>query len=445
MVGLAAVFVGRRRLLGLVGVCVLGLLLGWSKGSLLVSQLAGYQGLYDQKVQLQVTASEDAVYGKNGQMTFVAAKVINTETGERLPGKLGVSGTGLNAFYQADVLLVSGKLREGIGAYQGFMSYGQLELAERHPSLIATLRRNFAAAMQSALPEPVASFGMGILIGQRATLPEDVKDNLQKVGLTHIIAVSGANLTIMLDASRRLLGKKSKRLSTLLTVLLMALFVLLTGGSASIIRAAYVSALSMAAGYYGRRARPLLLIAMVAAFTAYLNPIYIWSDASWYLSFLAFYGVLMVSPLLQNRLPSVFGQSIILSVALESICAEIMSVPYILFTFGQMSFMGLPANVLVVTLIPLAMLLGFIAGLAGMFLLPVCGWFAWPAKFLLMYMLDTAHVLASVPHIFIDHLALGLPGLILLYGVIAILSGLLAFKDRSKSAIITDKNIHDTS
>jgi competence protein ComEC len=201
----------------------------------------------------------------------------------------------------------------------------------------------------------------------------------------------------------------------------------------------------MTAAYYGRRAKPLLLIALVAAVTAYINPIYVWSDAGWYLSFLAFYGVLMVSPLLQKRLPPVFGRSIILSVGLESICAEIMSVPYILYTFGEMSFMGLPANVLVVTLIPLAMLLGFIAGLAGMLLPALCGWFAWPAKLVFIYMLDTAHVLASVPHAATNNKTLSLPGLVMLYGVIVTLSGLLAFKDRSKSAIITDKNILDTS
>jgi len=121
------------------------------------------------------------------------------------------------------------------------------------------------------------------------------------VGLTHIIAVSGYNLTIILHAGKRLLGKRSKRISTFLSLALIAVFLLLAGASASIVRAAIVSVLSIAAGYYGRTFKPLNLIVLAAAITAWANPVYVWSDVSWYLSFLAFYGVMVVSPLIQKR------------------------------------------------------------------------------------------------------------------------------------------------
>lgn len=425
----------RWRLLGFV---LLGVVLGCGRGTAVAQQVTDYQPLINSNVTFQARANEDAVYGKNGQLTFVAVNITNLETGRQLPGQVGVSGYGLTGIYEGDELIIEGKLREGIGSYQGFMSYATLQLVTHHPTPVSELRRRFSAGMLSSLPEPLGSFSMGLLIGQRATLPEEVKDNLQKVGLTHIIAVSGANLTIMLDASRRLLGKRSKRMSTGLTLALMAVFVLMTGGSASIVRAAFVSSLSIAAAYYGRRARPLLLISLVAAITAFINPIYIWSDASWYLSFLAFFGVLMVSPLLQNRLPRMFQTNVILAIALESLCAEIMSVPYILYTFGQMSFVGLIANVLVVSMIPWAMLFGLFAGLAGMLLYSYAGWFAWPAKYLLTYMLDTAQLLAGLPHIFVDNIWLRLWGLILVYCTIAVMVTLLSFKDRRKSAIITD-------
>jgi competence protein ComEC len=433
--GVALIMAGRFRLVGLI---LTGLMLGAMRGSAVSRELTKYEPLIDSAVTLQATANEDAVYGKNGQLTFVAVNITDLQTGEHLPGQVGVSGYGPTGIYQDDELIISGKLREGIGSYQGFMSYAELETVAHHPTPIASLRRAFGTGMLNALPEPLASFSMGLLIGQRATLPQDVKDNLQKVGLTHIIAVSGANLTIMLDASRRLLGKKSKRMSTGLTLGLMAVFVLMTGGSASIVRAAFVSSFSISAAYYGRRMRPLLIISLVAAITAYINPMYIWSDASWYLSFLAFFGVLMVSPLLQNRLPRAFQTNIILAIALESLCAEIMSVPYILYTFGQMSFVGLVANVLVVSVIPWAMLLGLFTGLAGMLAFNIAGWFSWPAKYLLTYMLDTAQLLAGLPHIFIDGIWIRLPGLAMLYGTIALVVGLLSFKDRHKSAIITD-------
>jgi hypothetical protein len=105
-----------------------------------------------------------------------------------------------------------------------------------------------------------------------------------------------------------------------------------------------------------------------------------------------------------------------------------------------MSRVGLLANILVVAFIPLAMLLGAIAGLAGMVLANFAGWFAWPADILLNYMLDTAHILAGLPHIFVEGIGLSLPQMIGLYACIGLVVTALWFKDDGKSAIITDIN-----
>jgi competence protein ComEC len=295
--------------------------------------------------------------------------------------------------------------------------------------------------MQTALPEPLAPFAMGLLVGQRANLPDDVKQDLLMVGLTHIIAVSGYNLTIILQAGKRLFDRTSKRISTGLSFGLIGVFLLLAGASASIVRAAIVSMLSIGAGYYGRAFRPLDLICLAAAITALANPVYVWSDLSWYLSFLAFYGVLVLAPLIQRRWSGHgWHRTLIGAVALESICAEVMSLPFILYIFGQLSLIGLPANVLVVTLVPLAMLLSLVAGLAGMCAGSLAGWLAWPAGLLLNYMLDVARLLADLPHVFVQDRALPFAGMLGLYVMIGGLTLVLHHKTkRPGSAIITDR------
>jgi competence protein ComEC len=290
----------------------------------------------------------------------------------------------------------------------------------------------------------LASFGMGLLIGQRNTLPLEVSQGLLMVGLTHIIAASGYNLTILLRSADKVAGKKSKRIKLLISLSLIGLFLLFAGTSASIVRAAIVSLLSIAAGYYGRSFKPLVLLLFAAAITAYASPYYVWSDIGWYLSFLAFYGVMIVSPLLQARWSSRWKDSIVASVAIESICAEAMCLPYILHTFGQMSFVGLIANVLVVALVPLAMLLTLIAGLAGMFLAPIMGWFAWPARILLTYMLDIANLLSHIPHVFVQNIGFTTWQMLTSYAVIGFLTLALRRKTkRTKSATITDRNQTD--
>lgn len=403
-----------------------------------MQKFADWQYCFGHAVTITAVAMDDGVYGKNTQMSFDANNVV--VSGQKLTGKMTLSGFGLNAVFQGDEVQASGKLYSTLGAAQGRMSFAQLQIVGHHPSRVADTRRRFAAGMQNALPEPLASFAMGLLIGQRATLPDDVKQDLLMAGLTHIIAVSGYNLTIMLRASRGIMGRRSKRISTLLSLALIGVFLLVAGTSASIVRAAIVSLLSIGAAYYGRQVKPLLLIAMSAAITAFANPFYVWTDTSWYLSFLAFYGVMVLAPMVALRLRIKWQNSLIAMVALESLCAEAMTLPFVLHTFGQMSFIGLVANVMVVALVPLGMLLSLIAGLAGMLLAPIAGWFAWPARILLTYMLDIAHLLSRIPHIFVQNLSLPVAGMLGLYVLAASMTYLLWNKTKQlKSATITDK------
>lgn len=424
----------------LLWIIALGLSLGWWRGSLYMAKLAEYQALSHQKITLVGTATSDAVYDKYKQMSFDVINPQVGDSGQQLTGKVGISGFGLNAVFAGDEVRVTGSLYMARGSYQARMSYAQMELVAHHPTLITEARGRFAAGMQSALPEPVASFGMGLLIGQRNTLPPAVSQTLLMVGLTHIIAVSGYNLTVLLRASKNLLGKRSKRQATLLSLALIAVFLLFAGSSASIVRAAIVSVLSIATAYYGRSMKPLVLILLAAAITAYANPYYVWTDVSWYLSFLAFFGVMVLAPMILRRLPERVQNSLVATVALESLCAEAMTLPYVLHIFGQMSFIGLVSNVLVVALIPLAMLLSLVAGLAGMFIPAVAGWFAWPAQILMTYMLDVSTLLSRIPHVFVQNIALSLVQLIVLYAVVAGLCALLYRRTKLKYATITDRN-----
>jgi competence protein ComEC len=430
----------KRSLWTLLWFVLLGLSLGLWRGGLYHNKLARFDVYYDKKVTITAVASQDAAYNKYKQLTFDAKQVIVQDTGEKLTGKVSIAGFGLNAVFAGDEVEVTGKLKSSLGSYQGRMSYSQMTLVAHHNTIVNELRRRFTAGVQSALPEPLASFGMGLLIGQRNTLPLGVAQALLMVGLTHIIAVSGYNLTILLRSADKVTGKRSKRMALLLSLGLIAVFLLFAGTSASIVRAAIVSMLSIAAGYYGRKFKPLLLILLAAAITAYANPYYVWSDTSWYLSFLAFYGVMILAPMIQTRWKQKWRDSLVAAVALESLCAEVMTLPFVLHAFGQMSFIGLVANVLVVALVPLAMLLTLVAGLGGMLLPAVVGWLAWPARILLTYMLDIADVLSRLPHVFAQNIGFTTWQMLLSYGLIGFVSLALRRRTkRKKSATLTDK------
>jgi len=269
-------------------------------------------------------------------------------------------------------------------------------------------------------------------------LPDDTAEQLRQVGLTHIIAVSGYNLTIIVMACRRFFAKRSKFQATALCLGLIGLFLLLTGSSPPIVRAGVISVIGIAAWYYGRQVRPLALLSVAAAATAIANPLYLWGNVSWYLSFLAFFGVLILAPLVTRRLFGDKEPGMLLGILIESVCASVFVLPYVLFIFGETSLVGLPANLLVVPCIPLAMLFALIAGLAGMLLPVLSGWLALPANVMLTYMLDVANIVSRAPYAFVQ--GIGFSAIYMTCSYIALAGVTLAVWGKTRKAdIITEK------
>jgi competence protein ComEC len=86
-----------------------------------------------------------------------------------------------------------------------------------------------------------------------------------------------------------------------------------------------------------------------------------------------------------------------LQVAIETIAAQLATLPLILFIFGNLSIISILANLMVVPLIPIAMLATLAAGVAGMLVPTLAGWIAVPANYLMSYMVQVIQILASLP------------------------------------------------
>lgn len=410
------VFLKNRRALAVIVAIGLGLSLGLWRGGVYMSHVRDLRNLAEQKVTVVATATSDSIYGKNSQIQFTGNNISLIEPYTKpLAGSFKLSGFGEQMIYRGDRVKITGKIYPSRGSNQATIAYARLKRISAGRNWYVNLNRRFSAGMQNALPEPIASFAMGLLVGQRINLPADITAALTAVGLIHIVAVSGYNLTIIIRAVGRIkLGSKYQKLAVSLS--LIAAFVMITGFSASIVRAAIVSVLSLWAWFYGRRVKPMVLISLAAAVTALWNPFYVWSDLSWYLSFLAFFGVLVISPLVSARL---FKKQprLLTTVLLETLSAEIMTLPLILMTFSQLSVIALVANLLVVPLVPLAMLFSAVAGTAGMLVPQTAGWLALPARLLLTYMLDIVHMLSNIPSVLI-HRAISVSYMIAVYGVV---------------------------
>jgi len=431
--------IGRRRSFLLLALPLTLLLLGWYRGQGVMQQTVVYDELIGKTVTIEATAIDDAVYSDRGQLEFAVGQMkLQQPFAANLVGEMDVEGSGAPIIYRGDRLVIQGKLFRKRGGQIVGTSFAKLGLLSRSTSPIETMRRDFAAGMQNTLPDQLASFGLGLLIGQRTTLDATLEEELITVGLIHIVAVSGYNLTVIIEVVRRILRRGSRYQTLFFSITLIVVFLLFTGYSPSIVRAAIVSSISLTAWLFGRVFKPVLLLLFVAALTAGINPLYLWSNIGWYLSFTAFFGVLVLGPLLKERfVPERLQDNLLPTVLSETISAQICTLPIILFIFGRLSIISILANVLVVPLTPLAMLLSLLAGLAGMFDLFFSKLISLPAQLVLDYMLTVSSLLAKVPYanieVHIDTLQM-----ILLNVSILGLVMILRMKVRRKAAIITE-------
>lgn len=406
LVAVFCIFAGicrnKQLLLQIVSLVALGMVIGIWRGGIYLDRIEPYKQLAGQKVSIVAVADSSGVYGQNSQLEFDIAHIkIMSPLKLDLPGRMVVSGYGVNSVLRGDTVTSEGKIYLRRGGKQAGISYATINVTKRSASVIEKLRRDFLAGLSTSLPEPHDQFAAGLLIGQKSELPASVTETLRIVGLSHVIAVSGYNLTILVDVARKRMGKKSKFRATVSSILLILLFVALAGSSASIARAAFVSILTVLASHYGRSVKPVLLILLAASCTAFINPLNVWTDIGWYLSFFAFFGVLVVAPAVQKRIYGLKKEPhVIAKILLETGSAQIMTLPIIMFVFGEISLVSMVANILVVPLVPLAMLLSLVAGIAGMVLPLASGIFAWPARVILDFMLSVSSILSRIPHAF---------------------------------------------
>lgn len=289
---------------------------------------------------------------------------------------------------------LSGTLEDGFATWNGALFYPTMSILSPSQSVLERLRQAFFIGIRTALPEPEASFGLGLLVGVGGLIPKPLQAELTRVGLSHLVAVSGYNLTIIIRLVSRLLSGLGRNVALVLSIWLIGVFVVLSGASSSIVRAGVVSILSLLAAHAGRRVQPLVLTGVAAAGTALFNPGYL-NDIGWLLSFLAFFGILVLAPAVMER----FGEPkpVIGRMVIETLAAQLLTLPLIVGVFSQLSIIAVVANVVVEPFVPLAMLASVAAGMIGL-LLPVWGdYLAAPSSFLLGLILKIIAALAALP------------------------------------------------
>lgn len=237
-------------------------------------------------------------------------------------------------------------------------------------------------------PDPEAALLNGILLGLERGIPTDLVQAFQVTGTAHIVAISGFNMSILSGLCVILLDRwLGRKRGALFTVVVIALYTLLVGAQASVIRAAIMGGLSVFAAQVGRRQNGLNSLAFVAAVMAAVHPFVLW-DVGFQLSVAATLGLVLFGDAwllgFEQFLTPHLGRAISRRVAkpvgdyfLLTLAAQVMTLPVIVYHFGRLSLVSLIANPFILPLQPAIMIGGGISLLAGFLCLPIGKVFAW--------------------------------------------------------------------
>jgi competence protein ComEC len=269
---------------------------------------------------------------------------------------------------------------------------------------LEAFRQASGDALQLVLPEPAGGLAAAILIGLRDRVDRDLAAAFTTAGVSHVVAISGWNIAIVAATVAALLRKRlSRRRRALATIGAIVAYTLFAGASPSVVRAALMAGVALAAVESGRGARAMVGLGWAATIMIVAEPATV-GDAGFQLSAAATAGlVAWADPLTEwlgrraTRLPAVLRESLGISLA-----AQAATLPIALLDFGRLAVIAPAANLVVVPLVPPVMAAGTVAFGAGWLVAIgapawVTGPVAMPAALLLAVLIEAVRVFAAIP------------------------------------------------
>jgi competence protein ComEC len=265
-------------------------------------------------------------------------------------------------------------------------------------SFILNLKNRMAGNINSVIPYPYSALGNGLIFGGSSELSKNLKDNFSRTGMTHIIAVSGYNVTIIAEYLILFgiwigLWRKQAFWFALVGVIL---FVAMVGFPSSAVRAGVMGSLLLWAMKNGRLANSWNAIIFAAAVMLIINPLLLRWDIGFQLSFLATIGIVALAPFWEKHLVKKHRALGFTEIFFLSLSAQIFVIPIIIYNFHTLSLISLAANLLILPIIPLSMLLVFLTAVSGFIFPPLSLVFAWLTFLPLRYEIEIINILSSL-------------------------------------------------
>jgi len=260
--------------------------------------------------------------------------------------------------------------------------------------IMLQLKNNIKSRMARLWPEPYSSLMAGLLYGSRSGLPQELVDNFSRTGISHIMAVSGYNVSILAVALNIILIYLGffRRQSFWFLIFLILSFVFFTGATASVVRAGVMAVIILISQHTGRLSAIGRVLIYAAVIMLLLNPYLLVWDAGFQLSFLSTLGLVYLSPVIQSLVDKKLKPESPILVAtiqvfITTISAIIATMPLVIYQFERFSVVAPLVNILILWLVPWLMLFGFISLIFSFIFFPLGQAIAWVAGLGLNYVI----------------------------------------------------------
>ena len=232
-------------------------------------------------------------------------------------------------------------------------------------SFLFGIRHRITETFARILPSEEATFLSGLTIGARGEFSPELSDAMQKSGTTHLVALSGYNISILVYVvMSTLLFFMPRRAALVVATHVIIGFVMMTGAESSVVRAAIIGFIILASFEIGRVRDFRNIILASCLLMVLLSPKVLVFDIGFQLSFLSLLGIVYIGPLLMHAFGVKEGENAgFLSwktSAIATLSAQLATLPILIGSFGYFSPISLFSNIAILEFIPITMGMGFL-------------------------------------------------------------------------------------
>lgn len=239
-----------------------------------------------------------------------------------------------------------------------------------HINTLGYFVKNISLSLQSTInklyPQREAGLMTAMLLGDRNNLDDELYDLYREAGIVHIIAISGMHISILAGIILILVKPLGRYISSAIVILFMCFYIILTGGSVSVVRSGVIMFFYILSGLISRKYDLISSTALACALLLFVNPYYIF-DLGFQYSFIAVFTIGFTSEILKKyKIENKFINLIAISIAIS-----LTTKPITVYNFYYINCIDFIVNILVVSLSEFILIFGLISAIVGTFMLNI--------------------------------------------------------------------------